>query len=179
MTQPCNCGKIIYCKNKCKSCYMKEYAKNYYVKNKEKEVARLKKYKNENKEAEKQRNIKWNLENRDHINKRERNRYENDIQAKLSNVLRTRLIHAVRNNQKSGSAVQDLGCSISELKIYLESKFQPGMTWDNHGDWHIDHIKPLAGYKLENRNELLEACHYSNLQPLWKTDNLSKGKKEE
>jgi len=154
---------------------MKEYAKKYYIENKDREKLRLKNYKKNNKEAEKERNIKWNSKNRDHINERERNRYRYDIQAKLANVLRRRLGKAIKGNFKSGSAVNDLGCSISELKIYLESKFQPNMTWKNYGEWHIDHIKPMGKYNLENRDELLEVCHYSNLQPLWKLDNLSKG----
>ena len=69
-----------------------------------------------------------------------------------------------------------MGCSISELKDYLESKFQVGMTWENHSQtgWHIDHIKPLSHFDLSDRDQFLQACHYTNLQPLWAKDNLSK-----
>ena len=86
---------------------------------------------------------------------------------------------ALKGNYKNGSAVKDLGCSIDELKTYLESKFQLGMTWDNWSKdgWHIDHIKPLSSFDLTDKKQLLEACHYTNLQPLWATDNLSKGDK--
>ena len=72
-----------------------------------------------------------------------------------------------------------MGCTISELKSYLESKFQPEMTWDNWAldGWHIDHIKPLVSFDLTDRNQLLESCHYTNLQPLWATDNLIKSDK--
>jgi len=58
-------------------------------------------------------------------------------------------------------------------KTYLEKKFVSGMTWENHGDWHIDHVIPLAS--AINEQEMLKLCHYTNLQPLWAKDNLSKG----
>ena len=102
-----------------------------------------------------------------------------DIQFKLSLTLRARLNKAVRGNYKTGSAIRDLGCSIDEFKVYLESKFLSGMSWDNWNcnGWHIDHIKPLASFDLTDRNQLLQACHYANLQPLWAKDNISKGDK--
>ena len=101
----------------------------------------------------------------------------NNHDFKLRESLRSRLGKAIKNNQKAGSAVKDLGCTIPELKQYLESKFQEGMTWDNWGvhGWHIDHIIPLASFDLSDRERFLKACHYTNLQPLWAKDNLSKG----
>ena len=104
-------------------------------------------------------------------------RYHNDINYRLTRVLRARLNGALRNNHKSGSAVEDLGCSIEEFRIYLESKFQEGMSWANYGKWHIDHILPLSSFDLADREQLLKACHYTNLQPLWLTDNLKKSDK--
>ena len=67
-----------------------------------------------------------------------------------------------------------LGADFYEVKFYLESKFTDGMNWDNMGKYglHIDHIKPLALAK--NEKELIELCHYTNLQPLWAKDNLTK-----
>ena len=84
---------------------------------------------------------------------------------------------ALQKSYKKGSAVKDLGCSINFLKQYLESLFQPGMSWDNYGrnGWHIDHKKPLSKFNLSDREDLLRACHYTNLQPLWATDNIKKG----
>jgi hypothetical protein len=60
------------------------------------------------------------------------------------------------------------------LKKYIESKFKEGMSWDNYGvyGWHLDHIIPLSSAK--NEEELKSLCHYTNLQPLWAFDNLSK-----
>jgi hypothetical protein len=105
------------------------------------------------------------------------NRRKKDPIYKLGLALRSRLNNAIRNNQKKGSAVRDLGCSIAELKQHLESLFQPGMTWENwtFKGWHIDHIIPLSAFDLTDREQLLKACHYTNLQPLWAKDNLSKG----
>lgn len=68
-----------------------------------------------------------------------------------------------------------IGCSWPELKIHIESKFEKGMTWDNRGDWHIDHIIPLASASTEAG--MLKLCHFTNLQPLWAEDNLQKGAK--
>ena len=103
-----------------------------------------------------------------------RNRYKTDIQFKIATNLRSRLNHAIKN-PKMGSAVAELGCSVSELISYLESRFLPGMTWDNYGEWHIDHIQPLANFDLTDIKQLKVVCHYSNLQPLWAKDNLIKG----
>jgi len=95
---------------------------------------------------------------------------------KITKYLRTRLRNAMHREQKSGSAIRDLGCSVPELKQYLESKFQPGMTWTNHTfkGWHIDHIRPLSSFDLSDLIQFKQACHYTNLQPLWAADNLRK-----
>lgn len=156
----------------CMKCYQKEY----YIKNKDRIRKKHKEYKKENAEAEKQRNIRWNEQNRDYINSRERERYNSNIQIRLANTLRRRLGKAIKTNF---SHVQYLGCSIEELKLYLESKFQDGMSWDNYGKngWHIDHIKPLSNFDLTKEDEIVEVCNYTNLQPLWARDNISKGDK--
>lgn len=104
-------------------------------------------------------------------------RMKTDIQYKLKQRLRQRLLVALKGNYKAGSAVDDLGCSIQFLKTYLEMKFAEGMTWSNYGrhGWHIDHIRPLAEFDLTDPEQFKQACHYSNLQPLWSSDNLRKG----
>lgn len=102
-----------------------------------------------------------------------------DVNFRLRVLLRGRICSALKGDTKTGSAVRDLGCSIEELKVHLESKFQPGMTWENwgkgEGKWNVDHIVPLAAFDLTNRNQFLVACNYINLQPLWALDNLRKG----
>lgn len=98
----------------------------------------------------------------------------NPLLTRIKRNLRSRLNKAVQGNYKHGSAVRDLGCSIEQFKSHLESKFQPGMTWGNYGQWHIDHIKPLNSFDLSDPVKLKEACHYFNLQPLWAYNNLHK-----
>ena len=150
--------------NKVNEDKIKAYKKDYYQDNKDK----IKEYLDANKD-------KIRVKKNNYF----KNRLKTNIQYKLSHNLRTRLNIAINRNQKIGSAVDDLGCSIPELKVYLESKFQTGMTWDNWSDvgWHIDHIKPLASFDLTDRKQFLEACHYTNLQPLWAKDNLIKSDK--
>lgn len=99
-----------------------------------------------------------------------------DVEYSLAIRLRQRLNKALRRHSKSGSAVQDLGCSVKEFKVYLESQFREGMSWGNYGrdGWHIDHIVPLSKFSLNDRQDLLKAVHYSNLQPMWAADNIKK-----
>lgn len=104
------------------------------------------------------------------------NKNKTDIQFRLRKNLRQRLYMALKRKTKIGSAVKDLGCSIDDLKIYLEFKFQPGMTWENYGKWEIDHIIDLKKFDLTKIEEFLKACNYNNLQPLWKAANIKKGR---
>lgn len=169
------------------------YQKNYNKKNKQKIKIYKKHYREVNKNKLKIKKNVYYIKNRDKIKIKKSNYYQftkderkkynynklkTDIQYKLRSNLRSRLNRAITNGYKAGSAVKDLGCSINEFKTYLESKFLPGMSWDNwsRDGWHIDHIKPLTSFDLKNREQLLEACHYTNLQPLWAEENLSKGK---
>jgi hypothetical protein len=107
-------------------------------------------------------------------------RYKNrSIQDKLKALLRTRVYNALKGKLKEQSCLVLLGCTISEFKAHLESLFQSSMSWDNWSlyGWHIDHIIPLSSFDLSNSEELAKACHYTNLQPLWAKDNLSKSNK--
>jgi len=113
---------------------------------------------------------------------REKQRRRTDPFYRVSRNLRARLNQRIKrflNGVKVGSAIQELGCTNEELIQYLESKFQIGMSWDNYGKygWHIDHMKPLAAFDLTDLEQFKQACHYTNLQPLWARDNLEKGSK--
>jgi hypothetical protein len=99
-----------------------------------------------------------------------------NINCKIAHCLRNSINRAIK--YRAGSAVRDLGCSIVEFIKYIESKFLPGMTWGNHSSkgWHLDHIVPLCKFNLVNRIEFLKATHFTNYQPLWAKENLSKNR---
>jgi hypothetical protein len=98
---------------------------------------------------------------------------------RIKNNLRSRISKIVSGKVKLASAVTNLGCTIEEFRIYIEKQFKLGMSWDNYGHktWHIDHIKSLYNFDLTKKEQLLEACHYTNLRPLWAKENLVKGSK--
>lgn len=107
--------------------------------------------------------------------KYQKDKIKNDINFKIARRLRGRLHKVLNGRYKSGSAVNDLGCTLNYLKKYFDDMFSDGMTWSNYGEWHIDHIRPLCSFDLTDREQFLEACNYKNLQPLWAKDNLYKG----
>jgi hypothetical protein len=90
---------------------------------------------------------------------------------------RTRIMRALKDLKKIDHTIEMIGCSALELRNYIESKFENGMSWDNYGrdGWHIDHIRPCASFDLSDPEQQEECFHYTNLQPLWAKDNLSKG----
>ena len=156
-------------KDACKYC-IKEQSRERYINNKERinKVTRS-----------------WKQRNKSRTREIQKERLKTDINYKLSRNLRKRLWEAVKN-KKPGSAIKELGCTVEELKIYLEKKFYPHpvsgeiMTWENYGlyGWHIDHKKPLAAFNLSNKKQFKQACHFTNLQPMWAEENLTKWCKE-
>lgn len=118
------------------------------------------------------------IKNKDKRNKYEKNRRKNDIKYRLKINLRNR-ISEILNNKKRDKSINLLGCTLGFFKDYIESKFQPGMTWENYGyeGWHIDHIKPCALFNLTDPEQQKICFNYTNLQPLWKKDNLRKSNK--
>ncbi len=108
-----------------------------------------------------------------------------NINFRLASSLRGRIWFVLKRNKKSALTVELLGCSIEFLRSYLEQRFTYGMSWDNYGtgkngkgmkEWHIDHIKPCASFNLSNPEEQHKCFHYTNLQPLWATENFKKNK---
>lgn len=114
----------------------------------------------------------WRKRNPEYGNEYTLRRRSESIQYKLAGNLRSRLRQAIALDAKTGSAVSDLGCSIDELKIHLESQFTTGMSWDNYGSvWEIDHVIPLYTFDLTDRAQLLKACNHLNLRPLGVREN--------
>lgn len=89
--------------------------------------------------------------------------------------MRIRTKEYLKQHYSSSKTFDVIGCDPKFLREYLERQFKVGMSWDNYGSWHIDHIIPLSSAK--NKEEIYKLCHYSNLQPLWAQENLSKGNK--
>lgn len=88
------------------------------------------------------------------------------------------MIVAVRGiANKAASTKELLGCSREHLLAWLQFWMKPGMTWENYGEWHIDHKKPCASFDLTKPDEQRKCFHYTNLEPLWAADNFSKGAK--
>ncbi len=111
-------------------------------------------------------------------------RRKNDPNFRIADTIRSRVRQALfaRGARKSTSTIGLLGCSIAKLRLHLERKFLPGMTWRNYGygddKWHIDHVRPIASFRdLADPAQQRCCFHYSNLQPLWQPDNLRKGAK--
>jgi hypothetical protein len=112
---------------------------------------------------------------------RERWRFRNDTQFRLSHLLRKRVKGVALGTRKSAPTLELLGCSLEWLRFHLETGFTEGMTWGNAGQgpgkWHIDHIRPLASFDLSDPEQQRIAFNWKNLQPLWGTDNCRKGSK--
>lgn len=115
--------------------------------------------------------------NRDKCAKYRRERSKVDLSFRLLNLLRSRICKIpTRRSRNSKKTLELLGCSMADFRIYLESKFEPGMSWENYGHkgWHIDHIMPCAIFDLGKPEHLKRCFHFSNLQPMWATENLRK-----
>jgi hypothetical protein len=104
-------------------------------------------------------------------------KYNNDPYFKVVSSIRSRVSKLIRqvNADKNNNFYEYLGCNKEEFINYFQAKFKEGMSWENHGEWHIDHIKPCASFNLLDDEEQKKCFHYTNLQPLWASENLSKG----
>jgi len=104
-----------------------------------------------------------------------RERRQRDPYFLMACVLRRRQHTHLKGRSSAGSFVRDMGCSRAELIARIERLFQPGMSWENYGQWHLDHDIPLCAFDLTNREQFLAACSYQNLVPMWAEENRLKG----
>lgn len=163
--------------NQCKEC-INSRNKNYYEATKEVHLLRNKQYNELNKEKVALQKKEHRLKNIEHYRTVKRNYVKNrkntDPLYKMKENLRrrTRKAFSVSKWNKGSATNVLLGCEYKDLFTHIENKFTEGMSWDNQGRWHIDHIKPLS--LATTKDELVELCHYTNLQPLWAEDNIKK-----
>lgn len=163
----------------CKRCVSTAMKNSYHKKTKDERL----KYYNENKEKCLQNGrlyVKNNyLKRREYMNSYERIKMQTDPTFKLRKYLGSRLRTALKAQKaKKNQHILDLcGLGYEAIREYIEKQFKPGMTWDNHGMWHIDHIRPVSSFNLHDPEEVKKCFHYTNLQPLWAFENLSKSNK--
>jgi hypothetical protein len=162
----------------------KEYHATYYLNNKNEMNERAKNWKKNNKEKAKEINKKCLKKRyykyRKEIIKKtveyERKKLKTDINWVLKKRLRARLKAALKGISKSKKTMELLGVPhINFFKTWIECKFKEGMTWENKHLWHIDHVLPCSSFDLTKPEEQAKCFHYTNLQPLWASENLSKG----
>lgn len=204
ITKKCNkCGKIKSInefrkgerykdkhRNECRKCES-EYLKEYYKKNPEYYREYIKNNPEKNREA----NRKWRINNPDKVKiknkkyyeyckKNEPERLRDKEKKRMSNPkyrLNRRIFDLIRYSLKSnkgGRYWENLvGYTLQDLKLHLEKQFKEDMSWENHGAWQIDHIKPISSFNFDSYEdpEFKECWKLSNLQPLWTSENLSKG----
>ena len=151
--------------------YHKEYNKEWRENNKEKRNEYFKEYNKNNKEKKK----KWKENNKEYYNEYNKNRMQIDPLFKLRCNIRSLIGMSIKRNgfTKRSQTYNILGCTYEEFKIHLENQFTKGMSWENQGEWHLDHIYPVSLAKDEE--ELYKLNHYTNFQPLWAKDNKRKG----
>ena len=177
-----NYSKERYWKNREKNL---EKNKKSYKKNKEKHLKRMSEYSKkkrlENYSEEREKKNNYYLLNKERINRNRseaiKKRKEKDPLYKISFAIRRRVSQSIRIGgfTKKSKTYQILGCTFEEFKLYIENKFIDGMSWENYGYWHLDHIIPISS--ATDELHLIKLNHYSNFQPLWKSDNLRKGDK--
>lgn len=158
-----------------------EKNKQRYEKNKEEILKQCKIYKKKNIEKYKKYGRKYYQRNKEEIKQRSKeylyNRIENDIGFKIYQRCRARLYQAVKGYVKSARTLELIGCSVEYLLEHLENQFTEGMTWENYGEWHIDHIIPCSYFDFRKEEHQRWCFNYKNLQPLWAEDNYAKSNK--
>jgi len=155
----------------------RKYQKEYYAKNPEKVKQRNLKWRNNNPEKNKQVQSNYRSSNLNRINEYHKKRRSSDPLYHLICNMRSTCCRVVKQlclGKKPASTFKWMGCSPEELKTHFENLFLEGMSWENYGKWHIDHIRPISSFKKE---EWKQINHYTNLQPLWAEDNLKKSNK--
>lgn len=175
----------VYYRSECKPCNLQQQSSNQsaQIKYRNSENGKAKKSAYKKTEKYKAYQKEYDKENQQlpEVKKRKydyiKNRLKEDPLYRLRYNMRNRIRGAFRSKswRKDNTTAIMLGCSFDELKTHIELQFKENMTWENYGEWEIDHIYPLSLAKTEE--EMYKLCHYTNLQPLWRIDNIKKSNK--
>lgn len=142
----------------------REKQKENYQKNLDKYRENRKEYYKKNKERERKKNDEWR-----------KNKLKTDGFFRMKRRLRERIRDYMKGLIISQKTKDIIGIDYESFKTYISDKFTDGMTWENYGLWHLDHIIPLC--EAKNEEELYKLNHYTNLQPLWAEENIKKNRK--
>lgn len=149
---------------------MRERNKRYYEKNKERIKAQTSAYQKENASDRTEYKKAWRKE-----------RAAKDPNFKVGLVCRRLLqrVLGVSGQKKSKRTADMLGYTAEQLKSHLEKQFKKGMSWKNYGEWHIDHITPIAAFASQGDIDPARVNCLTNLRPMWAKENMSKGSTQE
>lgn len=151
-------------------------AKEWYDKNKIEHNRKSIQYRKENPCKNKQYQQKWRENNKEYFRKWRKDKYDKDPSFRLRVILGNRLKEVLTKNKtyKTNSLIELLGCTLHELKVYIEQQFLPEMNWDNQGKvWELDHTEACANFDLSNIKEQKQCFNYKNLKPLFKTTEIA------
>lgn len=194
--KPCKHGHVatrFVCNSDCQECRRIKTNDRYHS-NPEADIARTRQWAQSNKEKSAEHKKAWAQGNREQVRRSRLNwlNENKDLDREIRRQwkaqkratspeyrvlenLRCRLRSVLTRGTKSASTLNLLGCTPEQLTDHLASQFTEGMTWDNYGEWHVDHIRPCASFDLLDPEQQRQCFHFTNLQPLWAVDNLRKG----
>ncbi|UYE95789.1 hypothetical protein KNLIENLN_00022 [Sinorhizobium phage NV1.1.1] len=161
----------------------KEYNDKWYQENKARKNKKAREWQNNNPDKVRAYQEKWRSENPEKAreqHKKADDKKRSTPKGRLENNVKAAVHRGLTKGSKNGRRTFEvLGYTLDDLRKHLERKFKPGMTWDNYGEWHVDHIIPLAAHNYETPDDpdFKRAWALSNLQPLWRMENQSKSAK--
>jgi len=155
-----------------------EHSRLYHMEHPEKARERGRRYETKHREKRRESSNRYHHEHREEINKRRRG-YSKDPKVRVNNATRCMIWYSLKGNKNKHHWEDLVGYSLAELMEHLEPQFQKGMTWENYGKWHVDHIRPIADFNFTSPDDPeFKACwSLWNLQPLWAKENQRKGTK--
>lgn len=179
---PCKNGHVAERQVSNKTCVecAQSAARARYLEDSSKVRKRALEWSRSNPERNRSRVRKWQVENRAHTSERWKIRYASDPSFKCAVLIRGILARVLSASKtaKQGSTCELLGYSAAEFRSHIERQFGKGMSWDNHGQWHVDHIVPVIEMIESGQADPKVVNALSNLMPIWAKENLTKGRRK-